>query len=363
MSPSPLAAYRHALNQGFAYDGAQERAALALEQCFQALEQGETPQGLYLWGQVGRGKTWLMDNFYNTLSVPAKRQHFHHFLAWLHQRLFALTGTENPLTHIAQELRQEIKVLCFDELFISDIGDAMLLGPLFQALFEQGVVLIATSNQAPEQLYANGFNRERFLPAITAITTHCQTVHLEGTQDHRLTGEKKWQRYFVQIDLNPAPMAALFFELTGQKPLATELIIQGRTLAVLGAAQEVLWADFAHLCAANLAASDYMALCQNHRHIMLSNIPKLSATQQDAKIARGTEDAVALVLAGGRTLPALARNDNAVRRFIALVDECYDQGVTLSLQAAVPLEELYREGALLAPFARTLSRIEEMQRK
>lgn len=363
MSLSPLAAYRHALNLGFAYDAAQERAALALEQCFQELNKGNTPQGLYLFGQVGRGKTWLMDSFYAALTVPAKRQHFHHFLAWLHQRLFSLTGTENPLVHIAQELAQEIKVLCFDELFISDIGDAMLLGPLFQALFDAEVVLVATSNQAPEKLYADGFNRERFLPAIAAINTHCLPLHLDGAQDHRLTGEKKWQRFFVHPDLNSEPMAELFLKLSNSEAKACELQINGRIIHALGAAQQVLWGDFAHLCAANLAASDYMALCQNYRHIILSAVPKLSATQQDAKIARGTEDAAALVVAGGRALPALARNDNAVRRFIALVDECYDQGVTLSLQAAVPLDELYCQGALLAPFARTHSRLEEMQRK
>lgn len=167
---SPLAVYRQAVEQrGFAPDEAQRRAAEALERCFQALHEAHRHgaiQGVYLWGPVGRGKTWLMDHFYQCLRVPARRQHFHHFMQWVHQRQFELTGTADPLRALARELARDVRVLCFDELFVSDIGDAILLGSLLRIMFEEGVVLVATSNQPPEQLYADGFNRERFLPAI-----------------------------------------------------------------------------------------------------------------------------------------------------------------------------------------------------
>ncbi len=197
----PLAAYRQAVEQrGFAPDEAQRRAAEALERCFQALHEPHRHgaiQGVYLWGPVGRGKTWLMDHFYQCLRVPARRQHFHHFMQWVHQRQFELTGTADPLRALARELARDVRVLCFDELFVSDIGDAILLGSLLRIMFEEGVVLVATSNQPPEQLYADGFNRERFLPAIEAIQRHMAVVAVDGGQDHRLHPGRAEQRYWV----------------------------------------------------------------------------------------------------------------------------------------------------------------------
>lgn len=184
----PLSAYQYALQErGFVADEAQERAMLALQQCHVALHEGRRSiTGVYLWGPVGRGKTWLMDQFYQSLEVPARRQHFHHFMGWVHQRSFQLTGTADPLQALARELSEEVRVLCFDELFVNDIGDAIILGRLFQVMFEQGVVMVCTSNQPPQQLYADGFNRERFLPAIAAIEAHMQVVAVDGAQDHRL---------------------------------------------------------------------------------------------------------------------------------------------------------------------------------
>lgn len=387
---SPLALYQHALTQGFITDPAQQTAVSVLEDCFTALHQGKPARGVYLWGAVGRGKTWLMDSFFTTLRVPARRQHFHHFLAWLHQRLFQLTGTKNPLPHIAAELAREIKVLCFDELFVSDIGDAMLLGPLFQALFDAGVVLVTTSNQPPQSLYEHGFNRERFLPAIEALRTHTQVVHLDGKYDHRLHGQKSQKRYFVadhgtadrgtgtssrhgtgtsadghvgRHGTGISRLEKLFTQLSSALAQPAHIHIGSRQLYALGARQGTLWCDFASLCEGTLAARDYMQLCERYQHIILSGVPMLSAPQQEARIARGTEDAPVKVQAGDRILPSLSKNDDAVRRFIALVDECYEQKVTLYLEAAVPLEQLYTEGALLFQFQRARSRIEEMQRK
>src|SRR3990167_8200719 len=187
---SPLGAYQQALKlHNFVPDAAQGQAAQLLQECYLALQQSvepPAPVGVYLWGPVGRGKTWLMDSFYQSLRVPARRQHFHHFMRWVHIRLFQLTGTADPLRALARELSSEVRVLCFDELFVNDIGDAIILGRLLQVMFEEGVVLVATSNQPPELLYAEGFNRERFLPAVAALQRHMQVVSINGEQDHRL---------------------------------------------------------------------------------------------------------------------------------------------------------------------------------
>lgn len=170
---------------GFVEDPAQWLAIEALDQSFQSLQGNNRyeRQSVYLWGPVGRGKTWLMDVFHQTLQISSRRQHFHHFMQWVHRRLFALSGTADPLKCLATELASDIHVLCFDELFVTDIGDAMLLGGLFQAMFDAGLVIVATSNQPPEQLYSDGFNRERFLPAIAAMQHHMQVVEVDGGQD------------------------------------------------------------------------------------------------------------------------------------------------------------------------------------
>lgn len=343
----------------------------ALEICYRAL-QANTNQhgkGVYLWGPVGRGKTWLMDMFYRGVNVSARRQHFHHFMQWVHRRLFALTGTADPLLALAKELAGEVRVLCFDELFVSDIGDAMLLGRLSQALFDAGVVIIATSNQPPEQLYADGFNRERFLPAIKAIQQHMQIVELDGGQDHRLHPGITHTRYWVN---DHAALSRTFAQLSSAKlsgaqsntslPAAEQFLMLGdRPLRVVRYTATAIWLRFDDLCAQPFAAADFIALCDRFPAILLGNVPNLSARQRPAKIARGTEDAVERVAAGDRELPALSITDDSVRRFIALVDECYDRRVPLYIEAAVPLIALYTEGHLTFSFRRTLSRLQEMQ--
>ncbi|PRA56882.1 MULTISPECIES: cell division protein ZapE [Pseudomonas] len=358
---SPLSAYQHAINQqGFVTDAAQERAVLALQQCHQALHQGQSPiPGVYLWGPVGRGKTWLMDQFYQTLQIPARRQHFHHFMGWVHQRSFQLTGTADPLRALARELSAEVRVLCFDELFVNDIGDALILGRLFQVMFDEGVVMVCTSNQPPQQLYGDGFNRERFLPAIAAIEAHMQVVAVDGGEDHRLHPGVNVQRYWVN---QPEAIAQAFAELTEGQPVSSEpLAIGYRTVQVIHASEHVLWCRYADLCEQPFAAMDFMALCDRLRAILLSEVPCLSASQRPGRIARGTEDASAQVEAGDRELPQLSVHDDSVRRFIALVDECYDRKVPLYLEAQVPMDELYTQGYLEFAFRRTLSRLKEMQ--
>lgn len=362
---SPLQRYLHAVeHQGFAADEAQLQAARVLQVCHDALHAAPGPatRGVYLWGPVGRGKTWLMDSFHASLQVPARRQHFHHFMQWVHRRLFQLTGTAEPLTVLASELAGEIRVLCFDELFVSDIGDAMLLGRLFRALFDEGVVLVATSNQPPEQLYAGGHNRERFVPAIAALQHHMQVVAVDGDQDHRQHPGLVCQRYWVREPGQPSALPGLFDALSaGERARDDALTINHRQIGVQRHSDRVLHCSFAQLCVQPLAAVDFMALCDRFAAIVLGEVPALSARQQPARIARGTEDAAERVAAGDRQLPALSIHDNAVRRFIALVDECYDRRVPLYLEAAVPLEALYTEGYLSFAFRRTLSRLQEMQ--
>ncbi len=358
---SPRAAYQHAIaQQGFVADEAQHRAVDALQACHEALHQGRSSiTGVYLWGPVGRGKTWLMDQFYQSLRVPARRQHFHHFMGWVHQRSFQLTGTQDPLQALARELAQEVRVLCFDELFVNDIGDAIILGRLFQVMFEEGVVMVCTSNQPPDQLYAGGFNRERFLPGIAAIQQHMQVVAVDGAEDHRLHPGVGVQRYWVN---RPDALGEVFKQLTaGQAVRSGPVSVGYRSIVAVQSSDNVLWCRYADLCEQPLAAMDFMQLCDRFNAILLGEVPNLSAQKRPGRIARGTEDGAQRVAAGDRELPELSVHDDSVRRFIALVDECYDRKVPLFIEAEVPLECLYTEGYLEFAFRRTLSRLQEMQ--
>ncbi|MCF7202462.1 cell division protein ZapE [Pseudomonas oligotrophica] len=365
LTSSPLVLYRQAIDRnGFVHDAAQWQAVELLQQCHEQLhtEAGEaSPAGVYLWGPVGRGKTWLMDLFHTSLQVLARRQHFHHFMRWVHIRLFQLNGTADPLQALASELAEEIRVLCFDELFVGDIGDAIILGRLFQVLFEQGVVIVATSNQPPEQLYADGFNRERFLPAIDAIVEHMHVVDVDGGADHRLRPGAALQRYWIAQPDSGSALAATFAALANG-PVSTEpLGLSRRQLDVVRRSESVLWCRFADLCEQPFSALDFIELCDRHAAILIGDVPRLGGTQREGRIARGTEDGAARVAAGDRQLPRLSARDDAVRRFIALVDECYDRRIPLYIEAEVALDELYTEGYLAFPFRRTLSRLREMQ--
>ncbi len=358
---SPYRAYQKALASGFSNDFAQNQAVLCLQRCYEQLQSGELGiQGVYLWGPVGRGKTWLMDRFHQALTVPARRQHFHHFMRWVHQRLFQLSGHQDPLVLLAQELAAEVQVLCFDELFVNDIGDAVLLGGLFQHLFAQGLVVVATSNQPPDELYKDGFNRERLLPAIVAIKQNMEVLSVDGGEDHRLHPGVLKQRYWVN---NPQALAASYAELLdeGEQTHTESLVLGHRQISVVSRSQKALWCRYVDLCEQKLAAQDFIDLCDRFSHVFLCDVPRLTGGGQQVAIARGTEDGVTQVKAGDRKLPALSHQDDGVRRFIALVDECYDRGIPLYLDAAVPMDELYTKGALAFPFRRTLSRLQEMQ--
>tara|TARA_A100001391_G_scaffold187570_1_gene157536 strand:+ start:599 stop:1744 length:1146 start_codon:yes stop_codon:yes gene_type:complete len=358
--PGPLTLYRQALKDGFTMDSGQEQAVIALQQCFDALKRGERPAGLYLWGPVGRGKTWLMDQFHHSLSVPVRRQHFHHFMQWVHRRLFQLTGHGDPLHHLARELAGELRVLCFDELFVSDIGDAMLLGPLFETLIDAGLTLIITSNCAPEHLYQDGFNYDRFAPAVSALQQHLKVIRVDGGQDHRLRAGNAFSRYWI-ADREPLEGAFLDYLETGESATDTPWTLERRLLPVVRRGKHALWSTFAQLCETPRSSSDYMALCGHFQALFLSDVPALGGKPKASGIARGTEDAASQVAAGDRALPALSRHDDAVRRLIALVDECYDRLCPLYVHADVSLDRLYTEGHLILPFQRTVSRLHAMQ--
>ncbi|SET86555.1 cell division protein ZapE [Pseudomonas graminis] len=363
---SPLEAWQQAVDaQGFQPDEAQRNAALHLQACWQALNDGKLSgavKGVYLWGPVGRGKTWLMDRFYDSLQVPARRQHFHHFMRWVHQRLFQLTGVAKPLQVLARELAQDVRVLCFDELFVNDIGDAVILGGLVRAMFDEGVVLVCTSNQLPEQLYATGHNRERFVPAITAINHFMEVVSVDGGEDHRLHPGQAQQRYWVKAQTQPSALVEVFEALSSGESVSTQPVPLGRRhVPVVRSSRTVIWCRYADLCEQPLAAMDFIELCDRYTAVLLSEVPALSAPQREGRIARGTEDGVEQVTAGDRELPQLSPYDDGVRRFIALVDECYDRKVPLYIEAAMPMAELYTEGYLAFAYRRTLSRLQEMQ--
>ena len=361
---SPLSAYQQAIEQlGFVHDPAQWVAVQALQRCHEALHGGAQPvNGVYLWGPVGRGKTWLMDRFYQSLRVPARRQHFHHFMQWVHQRLFQLTGTADPLKALAKGLAEEVKVLCFDELFVNDIADAIILGRLFQVMFDEGVVLVCTSNQPPQDLYGHGFNRDRFAPGITAILKHMDVVPVQGVEDHRLHPGIAHQRYWVTVPGQPGAIDTVFRDLTRGQAVSDQPISVGhRSLNVVQASDGVLWCNFRELCEQPLAATEFMDICDRYKVMLLSDVPCLSAEQREGKIARGTEDGAVKVEAGDRELPQLSRYDDSVRRFIALIDECYDRKVPVCIEAQVPIDQLYTKGYLEFAFRRTLSRLQEMQ--
>ena len=360
-TPTPLQALQQALECDFVPDPAQQQAALALDELHQQLHTNPAmpPHGVYLWGPVGRGKTWLMDVFHRSLSVPCRRQHFHHFMQWVHRRLFELTGTVDPLKVIALELAAEVRVLCFDELFINDIGDASILSTLFITLFEEGLVLVLTSNQPPHQLYEHGHNRERLLPALAAIEQHMQVLNVDGGQDHRLHPAEQVQRYWMNDE---QALERVFRQLCAQMPSSNQPVeLNHQQLKPRYHCPGAIWFDFAELCERPLAALDFIVLCDHYPAVLLGQVPRLSGATREARIARGTEDAAEQVKAGDRLLAPLSKQDDSVRRLIALVDECYDRRVPLYIEAQVPLDELYTEGALTFSFQRTLSRLREMQ--
>ncbi len=292
-------------------------------------------RGLYIWGGVGRGKTMLMDLFYDCLPVDRRlRMHFHRFMRRVHDGLKRWAGTPDPLTKVADEFADEADILCFDEFFVSDIGDAMILAELMAALFERGVTLIATSNVAPDALYENGLQRRRFLPAIDLINEHTHVHHVEAGMDFRLRALEQAEIYHSPLDDEAElSLARSFTSLAPDTPEEdVVLTIEGREIAVRMVADDVVWFEFSELCEGPRSQNDYIELALVYHAVLVSNVPVLTARKEDA-----------------------------ARRFISLVDEFYDHRVKLIISAAAPITELYQGERLRFEFERTQSRLLEMQ--
>lgn len=294
----------------------------------------EPAQGLYFWGGVGRGKTYLMDVFYDALPFEEKkRTHFHRFMRQVHRELKTLDGQKNPLEKVADTFAASTRVLCFDEFFVSDITDAMILAGLMESLFARGVTLVATSNIVPEGLYKDGLQRARFLPAIALLQANTDVVNVDGGVDYRLRALERAELYHCPLDDEADVSLRRSFDSLAPEPghADQEIEIEGRMIPVRWEADDVAWFDFTALCDGPRSQNDYIELAREYHAILISNVPQFNHA------------------------------DDQARRFINLVDEFYDRNVKLVLSAEVPLEQLYLEGRLSFEFERTQSRLLEMQ--
>lgn len=341
--------------EDFSYDSAQEEAVLLLQDLYERLvacsrEHDSTvkswirkirgvevePQiGLYFWGGVGRGKTYLMDTFFDCLPFTRKmRVHFHRFMQRVHGDLTSLAGAKNPLESVAERIAQEARVLCFDEFFVTDIADAMILGELMKELFARGVTLVATSNIEPAHLYENGLQRQRFLPAIALLEKFTKIVNVDAGIDYRLRTLQQAALYHFPLDAAAAQSLETSFNRLASTPGKhwERLEINHRYLTCRRVAKDVAWFDFAELCAGPRSQNDYIELARIFQSILISGVPLFRPDM-----------------------------DDQARRFVNLVDEFYDRSVKLVLTAEVPLLELYGGGRLAFEFQRTISRLQEMQ--
>ena len=348
-------AYENSLNRGaHDRDPAQEAIVTELSQLQQRLEASinsrrgllslfrrdsasasEPVPGLYIWGGVGRGKTFLMDLFFESLSVESKKRiHFHRMLQDVHARLAQLGDIEDPLDQVAADIAADTRVLCFDEFFVSDIGDAMLLGRLLDGLFRRGVILVATSNLAPDDLYKDGLQRQRFLPAIEALNKHTKVVKMEDGVDYRLRLLQQAGTYLVPDDDSARARLQHYFDESASSQVQNSyaLHINGRDILSRSCAKGIAWFEFAEICDGPRSQNDYIEIARWYPTVIVSGVPRLDATRED---------------------PA--------RRFIALVDEFYDRRVKLIVSAAAEVDSLYCGSKLEFEFERTVSRLIEMQ--
>ncbi len=360
---SPLSRYQQALDAGeYQADEVQRRAVTQLDRIYQALLQkpaasaptgglrgklnrllgkgGETApqrpvQGLYMWGGVGRGKTWLMDMFFHSLPGDRKmRLHFHRFMLRVHEELTELQGRENPLEIVADGFKAETDVLCFDEFFVSDITDAMLLATLLQALFARGITLVATSNIPPDDLYHNGLQRARFLPAIDLINEYCDVMNVDAGIDYRLRTLTQAHLYLTPLsDQTRETLDRMFVKLAGKAgEEAPMLQINHRPLQAIRSVDGVLAVDFHTLCEEARSQLDYIALSRLYHSVILYNVQVMGPLKE-----------------------------NTARRFLALVDEFYERHVKLVIGAEMSMFEIYQGERLKFEYQRCLSRLQEMQ--
>ena len=292
-------------------------------------------RGIYLWGGVGRGKTWLMDLFFDSLGATARRRsHFHHLMREVHAGLAVIRRRQEPVQLLARRMARRAQLWCLDELHVNDIADAMLLGRLFEALLQQGVSLVITSNLPPRELYRDGLQRARFLPAIVLLESCLDVLEIDAGTDYRLRQLRQASIYLPTADAaTAARLATLFAELAGaHADTARHIEVNGRKVESVRRAGDVVWFDFATLCGGARSAADYVELAHDFHTVFVTDIPQLTGQQ-----------------------------DDAARRFIGLVDEFYDRGVKLIVSAAAAPAALYQGARLAFEFRRTASRLVEMQ--
>jgi cell division protein ZapE len=351
---TPLQHYHTDLQRkNFVYDAAQEQAIKCIQLVYDDLVKANDStrglhlrnpffkpkktviEGMYLWGQVGRGKTYLIDKFYDCLPFPQKtRLHYHRFMQQIHQELRSLHDLQNPLTLIAQRFARNNLILCLDEFFVSDITDAMLLGGLLDALFKEGVTLVATSNVPPDDLYKGGLQRDRFTPAINLIKQHTRVFNVDGGTDYRLRTLERAEIYHYPLD-HTAEQSLLtsFREIAPNQIVVGEMLeINGRKIPTIQSADGIVWLDFRVLCNIPRAVSDYIEIAKSFNTVLLSNVFVMHDAQDDMAL-----------------------------RFINLVDEFYDRSVKLVISAEAPPDQLYDGKRLAFQFQRTISRLQEMQ--
>lgn len=355
----PLQRYQSDLKRpDFVHDPAQEQAVLALQRVRDALLAGdrvparpatrsfttwlrrrdaapEPVRGLYIWGGVGRGKTYLVDTFHDALPIERKmRLHFHRFMQRVHRELGTLRQQPQPLETVAERLAAEARVLCLDEFFVSDITDAMILHGLLKALLARGVTLVATSNIAPRDLYRDGLQRARFIPAIELLERHVDVLHMDGGVDYRLRFLETAEIIHHPLDGRAEEILAESFTTLAPEPgvTDTQLAVEGREIPTRRLADGVVWFAFEAICEGPRSQMDYIEIARCFHTVLISGVPVLDVLREDA-----------------------------ARRFISLVDEFYDRGVKLILSMQVAPAHIYQGRRLGLEFARTLSRLAEMQ--
>ena len=360
---SPLALYQQALENGeYQADDVQRAAMTRLDGIYQALTRISPPasaasgglfgklnkllgkskndvqtpaRGLYMWGGVGRGKTWLMDMFFRAIPGERKqRLHFHRFMLRVHQELTELQGQSDPLQIVADRFKAETDLLCFDEFFVSDITDAMLLGTLMEALFSRGITLVATSNIPPDDLYRNGLQRARFLPAIEMIKQHCDIMNVDAGIDYRLRTLTSAHLWMAPLgEETSKEMERMFIALAGKpREAQPSLEINHRQLHTLGMADGVLAINFLALCGEGRSQHDYIELSRRFHSVLLYDVPVM-----------------------------IYKTEDQARRFLALVDEFYERHVKLVVSAETSLYEIYQGTRLKFEYQRCVSRLQEMQ--
>ncbi len=338
---------QHLANRGFVSDPAQWRAVERLQRLYEEwtaykarrdtalkrlLVKPPLPRGVYLWGGVGRGKSFLMDAFFLCVPLVRKRRvHFHHFMREIHRELDELKGAEDPIAAVAERTARRWRLVCFDEFHVSDIADAMILGRFLAQVMDRGVEFVMTSNYAPDQLYPSGLQRERFLPAIEFLKSRLDVLEVDNGIDYRRLKMEGLKAYHAGPG-GDDELLRIFESLKDVEEEKHPLDVEGRRIAYRRRAGGLVWFDFAALCGGPRSYADYVDLARRFHTVIVSGVPRMGP-----------------------------RNADSARRFTWLVDVFYDDRVKLVVSAEAPPEELFTEGANAAEFARTASRLHEMQ--